>query len=261
MRGAQVGAKASTRVSHTSRTSCPQPASPLFGWCSFLPSHLTCDPESSQRPTGRRPPRPPPSCCGRYHANDQNYVAFAPPNKGRFVRENQVHDDGDADPNQGGDDAAAAAATSRELLCRIPEETLFQLQQIYEAIEESNGINSNGLGGVCGTGGKGNRRKSTSSLPSLTSLIYGSSGGGGDDMAVEEPVGPVGDAAEGSPRTPEKATKVRSVSSAFWRVVRPLFVGFFSLLSRLECCASKASFEHPRHTTTRADVSRWRARF
>lgn len=158
-----------------------------------------------------------------------------------------MHVDGDEDLNRGGDEDTAAA--SRELLCRIPEETLFQLQQIYEAIEESNGISSNGSGGGGDgglIGGKGSRRKSTSSLPSLTSLIYGSSGGGGrDEMAVEEPVEPGGgDAAEGSSRTPEKTTKV-CCAFAFWRVIRPL-VFFFLLRSCLGCWASKASFEHPK---------------
>jgi len=205
-------------VCHTPRALAAhdQPRRSLSGASFSVLPHLACDTENSQTP--KRPPPPLlllPSYLfpWRFALNHQNDVDFAPPNKGRFVRENQVYDDdGDANLEEGDGDVATATTLSRELLCRIPEETLFQLQQIYEALEESNGISSNGSGGsggVGGTRGEGSRRKSTSSLPSLTNLIYGSSGGGVDEMAVEEPVGPGGDAdAEGSSRSIEKPTKV-----------------------------------------------------
>lgn len=53
--------------------------------------------------------------------------------KGRFVRDNQRPDPTDtADQDVPGVGEATATA---ELVCRVPDETLFQLQQIYEALD------------------------------------------------------------------------------------------------------------------------------
>lgn len=129
-----------------------------------------------------------------------------PPNngpcKGRFVRENQPDDDNSNNQDAGDvdDSGNSSRPASGELLCRIPEETLFQLQQVYEALEESNGINSGG------GGGGGSRRKSTSSAPSLMALIASSSAAGGsEEDAGRSASGSNGDP-DGSVRTPEKTT-------------------------------------------------------
>ncbi|CAM9639181.1 unnamed protein product [Ectocarpus sp. 12 AP-2014] len=102
----------------------------------------------------------------------------------RFVGENQRSDA----PEDGDDDArnATKPAASGELLCRIPEETLFQLQQIYEALE----------GAISGV-------KPASSAPSLTDLIAASAGDNGE----AEPSG----GNEASVVTPEKTTKQKRV--------------------------------------------------
>ncbi|CAM9217000.1 unnamed protein product [Hapterophycus canaliculatus] len=92
----------------------------------------------------------------------------------RFVRDNQPPD---APPKaeQGGhsDDDADRSTRPAELLCRIPEETLFQLQQIYEALEDSS-RDANCGGGSSG----GNRRKSAPGASSLGSLLATSASGG-----------------------------------------------------------------------------------
>ncbi|CAN0290053.1 unnamed protein product [Ectocarpus sp. 12 AP-2014] len=102
----------------------------------------------------------------------------------RFVGENQRPDAPEGGDGDVGDDDvrnATKPAASGELLCRIPEETLFQLQQIYEALE-----------GACSV-------KPASSAPSLTDLIAASAGDNGE----AEPSG----GNEASVVTPKKATK------------------------------------------------------
>ncbi|CAN0255470.1 unnamed protein product, partial [Ectocarpus sp. 12 AP-2014] len=106
--------------------------------------------------------------------------------EGRFVGENQRPDAPEGGDGDVGDDDvrnATKPAASGELLCRIPEETLFQLQQIYEALE-----------GACSV-------KPASSAPSLTDLIAASAGDNGE----AEPSG----GNEASVVTPKKATKKR----------------------------------------------------
>ncbi|CAM9573582.1 unnamed protein product [Ectocarpus sp. 6 AP-2014] len=107
----------------------------------------------------------------------------------RFVGENQRPDapeDEDGDVGDDGVQNATKPAASGELLCRIPEETLFQLQQIYEALEGASGV------------------KPTSSAPSLTDLIAASAG---DDGEAESMSG----GNEASVVTPEKTTKQKRV--------------------------------------------------
>ncbi|CAN0432680.1 unnamed protein product [Pylaiella littoralis] len=120
----------------------------------------------------------------------------------RFVRDNQPPD---VSPNSGYDGengtpafarSCGKAASFRELLCRIPEETLFQLQQIYEALEEPVGGAGNGHGGI--------RRKSTSSLPrsTLPTAPFG-------DHMEDEQSGP--DGGSGSVvHTPHRRSKKRA---------------------------------------------------
>ncbi|CAM9196039.1 unnamed protein product [Ectocarpus sp. 4 AP-2014] len=106
----------------------------------------------------------------------------------RFVGENQRPDapeDGDGDVGEDDVPSATKPAASGELLCRIPEETLFQLQQIYEALESAGGV------------------KPVSSAPSLTDLISASAG----DKGGAEPSG----GNEASVVTPEKTTKQKRV--------------------------------------------------
>ncbi|CAM9748745.1 unnamed protein product [Ectocarpus fasciculatus] len=103
----------------------------------------------------------------------------------RFVNENQRPDapeEGDGDVVDDDVRNATKPAASGELLCRIPEETLFQLQQIYEALEGASGV------------------KSASSAPSLTDLIAASAGNSGEAE-------PESGGNETSVVTPEKTSK------------------------------------------------------
>ncbi|CBJ49086.1 expressed unknown protein [Ectocarpus siliculosus] len=107
----------------------------------------------------------------------------------RFVGENQRPDAPEGGDGDVGDDdvqTATKPAASGELLCRIPEETLFQLQQIYEALEGASGV------------------KPASSAPSLTDLIAASAGDGGEAE-------PMSGGTEASVVTPEKTTKQKRV--------------------------------------------------
>ncbi|CAM9593259.1 unnamed protein product [Ectocarpus sp. 8 AP-2014] len=107
----------------------------------------------------------------------------------RFVGENQRPDAPEGGDGDVGDDDvpnATKPAASGELLCRIPEETLFQLQQIYEALEGASGV------------------KPASSAPSLTDLIAASVGDGGEAE-------PMSGGNETSVVTPEKTTKQKRV--------------------------------------------------
>lgn len=124
------------------------------------------------------------------------------PRKDRFVRDNQRPDapsDHEGDGDENGATASASVggkpASFGELLCRIPEETLFQLQQIYEALEES-----------VGGGNGGSRRKSTSSVPSLTTLIASPSAAAGG--RIEDEQTGHNDVDDASVRTPGKKSKV-----------------------------------------------------
>ncbi|CAM9563451.1 unnamed protein product [Scytosiphon promiscuus] len=115
----------------------------------------------------------------------------------RFVRDNQPPDV-PAEPEEGedlDDENNRSTRPAAELLCRIPEETLFQLQQIYEALEDSTG------GGVGGEGiSGGNRRKSAPGPSSLRSLIASSA-----PRADEEQEGR--SESHGGVRTPAKSSK------------------------------------------------------
>ncbi|CAB1102779.1 unnamed protein product [Ectocarpus sp. CCAP 1310/34] len=105
----------------------------------------------------------------------------------RFVGENQRPDAPEGGDGDVGDDDVTNAtkpAATGELLCRIPEETLFQLQQIYEALEGASGV------------------KPASRAPSLTDIIAASAGDNGET----EPSG----GNEASVVTPEKTTKKRA---------------------------------------------------
>ncbi|CAM9381978.1 unnamed protein product [Ectocarpus sp. 8 AP-2014] len=107
----------------------------------------------------------------------------------RFVGENQRPDAPEGGDGDVGDDDvpnATKPAASAELLCRIPEETLFQLQQIYEALEGASGV------------------KPASSASSLTDLIAASAGYGGEAE-------PMSGGNESSVVTPEKTTKRKRV--------------------------------------------------
>eukprot|EP00752_Nemacystus_decipiens_P001547 g1515.t1 len=127
----------------------------------------------------------------------------------RFVRENQIDDEGadraaldDQGAGEDGGNSGRSRPPSGQLLCRIPEETLFQLQQIYEALEESSGIGSGGSGA-------GSKLNPTSNAPSLKDLISSSAaaGAGGEDelgpSATEKGDG------DASVRTPDKTSKKR----------------------------------------------------
>lgn len=111
---------------------------------------------------------------------------YRTPHKGRFIGENQRPDAPEGEDGDDGDDDVrnpTKPAVSGELLCRIPEETLFQLQQIYEALEGASGV------------------KPALSAPSLTDLIGASAGDSGEAE-------PKSGGNEASVVTPEKTNKV-----------------------------------------------------
>lgn len=108
------------------------------------------------------------------------------PRKGRFVGENQRPDAPEGGEGDVGDDDvpnATKPAASGKLVCRIPEETLFQLQQIYEALEGASGV------------------KPASNSASFTDLTAVSGGDGGEAETMSG-------GNESSVVTPEKTTKV-----------------------------------------------------